>query len=384
MKGVLSIALVMLLSSTVIMGGDTTVDSTVSGAPAPIVQTLEVEEKEVIGLDETDYITWYGRVVHDQDGSVGFNYASSGFEVKVRATSLTMKFGTVNYADAGSRNYVTVIVDNDYASAKKFGIEMDDKELTIKLDGNLHTVKVLKNTEARPVQLSLKSLSVNGTFAGVDARPERFIEVYGDSITCGYGIIDTDHYGNFSTDTEDALKTYAFLTVKELGADWSVMSRSGAAIKQNDWGSSDTIPNFMVRTGMYNYTPYENPRIPQVVVINAGTNDTTYILNGNTTQPTKQEKEDAYVAAYIRFIEDIRERYDGVKIFICNGMLRAESEMKPALERVIEGAGGDDITYVSLPWMLNYDIGADGHPGANTHAAAATVLTNAIKNKMGW
>jgi len=364
-------------------------------------ETLAVSDeagKQSISFDDEDYITWFGRVEHGTDGTVAFNYCATGFEVKFRGTRLDITLGTNGFLGAADRNYVSVMVDGAaYNPSNKYGVEMDGKVINVFADSGEHTVKLLKNTETRNANLSLKGLSTDGVFLKVGERRARFIEIYGDSITCGYGNIDNvdNKYGSFSMATEDNLQTYGFLTAEKLGAECSIMSASGHAILKSAFSDPSlpkdpiTIPEMMTRKSYYNAENYVNPRNPQVVILNCGTNDNTYIQQGSTSA-IKQQREDNYVSAYIQFIRDIRTRYHGVKIFICNGMLTEEAQMKPALERVIAGAGGSDITYVSLHNMwytfggVYGDIGADGHPGVKCHADAANILSAAIRNVMGW
>ena len=56
------------------------------------------------------------------------------------------------------------------------------------------------------------------------------IEFLGDSITCGYGIDESDPAGSFSTSTENFSKTYAYLAAKSLNADYSAISFSGYGV----------------------------------------------------------------------------------------------------------------------------------------------------------
>ncbi len=364
---------------------------------------LASEEKTSIDFDDDNYITWYGRVEHLSKNEVSFNYCATGFEVKFRGTELAITLGTTGFIDADHRIYVSIMVDGEtYNPINKYGLEVDNKVIIVKAEQGEHSVRLLKNVETREnIPCSLKALATDGAFLKVNARSERFIEIYGDSITCGYGNIDNKFngsdkkFGGYSTVTEDTLQAYGYLTAIKLGAECSIMSASGHAILKSAFSDPSlpkdpiTIPDMLTRTSYYNATPYVNPRNPQAVVLNCGTNDTTYINNGSSAAEIAQ-RETNYVNAYIDFISAIRARYPGVKIFICCGMLTAESVMKPALDRVIAGAGGNDITYVSLHNMwytydgVYGDIGGDGHPGAKCHADAAEVLSSTIKSVMGW
>lgn len=344
----------------------------------------EITEKSEILLDDEQFIHWYGRTETLESGAVGFDYTASGFEVKFRGTVLEMNFTSTKYDSDTLRVYLTVITDGeDYRTAPFYALDESEKTLSVKVEEGEHTVKVLKRSEASQSRVRLDSVITDGVFLKIDGRNDRFMEIYGDSITCGYGNVDSVQTDGFSTRTEDGLATYGFIASEMLGAECSILSCSGMAICQNVWNSELKIPDLLNRSSYYDATEYKNKRIPQLVVINGGANDNTYINQASGAE--KQSRKQAFIQAYANFLKALRTKYPGVKIICCTNMLNEGETMEYLIGLAINEAGYDtDLVLLSLPSYAGDGIGADGHPTYITHEKAADVLANKIKEEMNW
>lgn len=331
------------------------------------------------------FIKWFGRVDNMTDGSVKFDYTASGFEVKFRGSKLMLTLDSTNYNNASFRAYVTVIIDGeDYKNAKYYALDEQNKLITLELSAGEHTVRVLKRSEALRSSASLKKIETDGVFLQPDARRERYIEFYGDSITCGYGNKSSSTNDPFTTATEDGLATYAFLTSEGLGAECSVISQSGIAINKN---VNEDVLNLPALVGKRSYTDpgeYKPERTPDVVVIYGGVNDRNYLTaapNGTESGARAQ----AFIDKYAAMLEDILMRYPGVTIFCCCGMYDETSAMGILIKRAINKVGSENVVYTVLPAMEGQDgRGSQGHPTYISHEKAAAALTTAIKTKMKW
>ena len=92
-------------------------------------------------------------------------------------------------------------------------------------------ISALKLSEAKHSSFALKQICTYGTSKAEPTDEKNLkIEFIGDSITCGYGIDEPDYYAGFSTHTENFMKTYAYLTAKELDADFSAVAFSGYGV----------------------------------------------------------------------------------------------------------------------------------------------------------
>ncbi|MBQ2712720.1 MAG: hypothetical protein IJF71_05010 [Clostridia bacterium] len=347
-------------------------------------QNKPVAEKEEITLNDTEFITWYGRTDALPDGSVSFDYTASGFAVKFRGTSLSMRFTATNHSSDTACPYITVITDGeDYLQAPVYALNEQSKTVTVEVAEGEHTVRVLKRSEAAQSRVQLNGVSVDGVFLRMDERKERYIEIYGDSITCGYGNINSTETDHFSTATEDGLHTYGFMAAEALNAEASILSVSGIAVNMNVWNGAIKLPQLLDRASYYNASPMQNRRIPDVVVINGGANDNTYI--NQATGAEKEARKQAFIAAYAAFLTKLRAAYPGVKIICCTNMLNEGGSMEYLIGLAINAAGYDtDLVLLSLPSYIGDGVGADGHPTYVTHEKAAAVLEQKIKEEMQW
>lgn len=374
---------VMALSACACSAGAGSGDSESEGGSVSSGRT-EITEKEEISLDDEAFILWYGRTEAYKDGSVGFDYTASGFEVKFRGSRLEMNFTSTEYADEIRRVCLTVITDGeDYRTAPVYALDEENKTLVVEAEEGEHAVRVLKRSEASQSRVRLASLSSDGVFLRADERSERFIEIYGDSITCGYGNVDSVQTDDFSTRTEDGLATYGFIAAQTLGAECSILAGSGMAVCRNIWGSELKIPDLLARRSYYDPSEYESGRIPQVVVINGGANDNTYISQAAGAE--KEARKRAFIEAYAAFLSALRARYPGVKIICCTNMLNEGETMEYLIGLAINEAGYDeDLVLLSLPSYVGDGVGASGHPTYITHEKAAEALANKIKEEMDW
>ena len=118
------------------------------------------------------------------------------------------------------------------------------------------------------------------------------IEFVGDSITCGYGVDDENYEHHFSTKTEDVTKAYAYKAAEALNADYSMVAISGYGIisgytEGDEPIPEQTIPQYYDTLGFsYGGFGASKPqdikwdftkRQPDIIVINLGTNDSSYI-----------------------------------------------------------------------------------------------------------
>ena len=119
--------------------------------------------------------------------------------------------------------------------------------------------------------------------------------------------------------------------------------------------------------------------VPDLVVINLGTNDASYTKGDST-------KIDEYKEAYIDFIKDIRSKNPEATIICSLGMMG--QDLCNAVEAVVKSytklTGDSKVTYLKFANQSMSDgIAADWHPSEKTHEKAATLLTAKIKSIIG-
>ena len=235
----------------------------------------------------------------------------------------------------------------------------------------LHEIRILKQTEPQNSLCLMKSMSFNGTLCTAVKDDELYIEFLGDSITCGYGNL-TQGGGNETGSAfyQDGTKTYAFLAAEQLGADASVISCSGIGIDKgwtsfNEMAFYTKASYFRDKTTEYSFS---NVRVPDVVVINLGTNDNS---RGSTEAQFKQNAKE--------LINFIRKSYgNNVSIvWAYNMMGDCCFEWTSA---VLAELGGEANGLYSVQLVQN-NAGGNGHPTLQAQIDNAAKLAEFIKTK---
>ena len=337
-------------------------------------------------------VKWLGRHYYDNLAEgVFFSQSASGFEVKFYGTRLTVQLSHTNVM-CGS-NYLAVAIDSAYKieDLKTVSITQDTETLTLaeNLEEGNHVVMVYKKDESVCGKLYLQSLETDGYIYKRSDVKNLKIEVFGDSITCGYGV-DSMLEPNeaFDASTEDVCDTYAFLTAKALNADLSVLASSG-------WGmcrglSPDSaIPQWFKKADVQSQTEWNVAAdAPDIVLISLGANDNTYINEGATAEEKEKRLAD-YKRAYVNFVSELIEVYPEASIVCCYGFLN-EIGVYESIENVVKGfqASGAKVYGVRVRAATSFlPLALHGHPSKSAHRSAAqTILSfleeNGIANRV--
>lgn len=257
-------------------------------------------------------------------------------------------------------------------------------------------VRIVKLSEAAygdavifPIELE------EGESISPSAERSMKIEFIGDSITCGYGVDNTNPESEFSTSTENVMKSYSCRTVELLGADYSMFSASGYGIISGytDDGTlnpHDVIPPFYGSFGdsLYCVSGEKKPQdiawdfsrfVPDAVVINLGTNDHSYCLDD-------AERRQSFEDAYLDFICTVRSKNPGAMIFCVLGIMGAElcPQVRNAVQRYCSETGDIRIrTYEFAAQDGRLGFSTKWHPSEDTHLYAAESLAEFIREEMG-
>ena len=156
-----------------------------------------------------------------------------------------------------------------------------------------HTIKVVKQTESNYTLTDLMELTFLGSLAAAPAQKDLYIEFIGDSLTCGMGNLpkldgtyESDNNLAQTSPYEDGTQSYGYIAADKLNADVHIISEAGIGLSAT-W--FDPMPDFYKAasykrstTAMYNF---KSARVPDVVVINLGTND---FSRGSTKEQFEQ------------------------------------------------------------------------------------------------
>ena len=321
--------------------------------------------------EHTDALKLYGRM-SATDTALTCDFAASGIEFNVTAVgAVKIKIKYVQQTVESGKNddvYLAVIVDG-MTDLKQYKVPKGQTvELTVAKFSTLgeHNIKILRKTEIKNGLLDLESVTFAGKFETAPENKELYVEFLGDSITSGYGNLTTNGTSSpQDSDYKDALQAYAYLTAQALGADHSLVSNSGIGLTKGY--RVMTMPAFYEAESYYRSTTkaYTPARVPDIVVINLGTNDQS--KSADTTAFKNDVK---------ALIENIRALYGkDCPIVWAYGMMKDGyiSYVKEAT------AGMDKVYTVELPKNTQ---GGNGHPNLAGHKTASEQLTAFIKENV--
>ncbi|WFB36276.1 GDSL-type esterase/lipase family protein [Kiritimatiellota bacterium B12222] len=222
-----------------------------------------------------------------------------------------------------------------------------------------------------------------GTTVEKSADPSRRMLVIGDSITCGYGNMADDVSEGNTLKNENAWMAYAPLTARHFDADLVMLCWSGRGLYRNRSIQGDTegtLPKLFdaILPGQASPLWDHSAYVPDVVVINLGTNDST---DRNGEKPTLS-KED-YVNCYQDFIRRIRVTAPESTVFLTLGPM---NNAPITLDWLEAAAAPFENVHPFLYKPLNgaEDIGGHYHPSLIKHEKMSEELIREINAQGLW
>ncbi len=324
---------------------------------------------------------------------LALDHSASGVEFNVTLTAPSDVNATMA---AGDGIFFTVYIDGVRQDKRIQFTAMRGTTQTLakQLSVGTHNIRLVRETENAKGAFTLASLSFKGVFAEKPQDKPYYIEFLGDSITCGTGNLHkylegatnpyeimanqngtcTDTMGdNNPTDEQSATYSYAFLAAEALGADASLICRTGIGLI-GGWGS--TMPDYFEFTSAIRdetitgvYIPDQKP---DLVVINLGTNDVYTHDSGTYNEDFK--------IAVKWLIQIIRWKYNDsdLKILWTSGMM---NHAKKALVQQAIDEMNDENLYTFFDYASTAG-GHNGHPTYPAHQAAAELLAAYIRENI--
>jgi lysophospholipase L1-like esterase len=304
-----------------------------------------------------------------------FSYSETGFVASFTGTGLTVQLSD------GGELYYTAVVDGTTVNAMLHG---GNGTVTVTAASNLsadtHTLEFYRQTESAQGITTFKGITVTGGALNTPpAAPGRLIEIIGDSISCGYGDLCSSAGSGYKTSQQSAYDSWGAVAARSLGADVSIVARSGIGIYRDNTGSkTNTMPNVY---GQTHYSPAApawgfSPK-PQAVIINLGTND---FQQGDPGRAN-------YEGAMLSFVQTIRSKYPDAYIFLTIGSMLSGSSYTSCstyLQDVVTQSNDPKASYFALQTQASADYGCDTHPNVNRQKIMGDAAAAAIKAKLGW
>jgi len=351
-----------------------------------------------------DNVKIFGRANYYEDGEyLWFGITAAGIEFKFTGKTVTIDV-TADSSSTSNDNPARYAIYADNKLYVDSVISKEKSELTVEFDKSAeHIVRFIKLSESSNGTLRITDIKAN-TNKIVPTEPgKKKIEFIGDSITCGYGVDGTE--GAFSTKTEDGSKTYAYKVAQKFNADFSLFAFSGFGIisgytadgKRN---TVSTLPQYYDKLGFSWYTQFGsdqtqisdvkwdfNEFVPDLIIINLGTNDGSY-LNSVSGEENKQSERKAFAAEYEVFIGTVRDAYPEANILCTLGIMGQDlyPEIEEAVKNYKEKTGDEKVNAFEFNQQdINKNgKGIDWHPAPQSHVDAAYELIEEIENRYGW
>ncbi|MBO4541466.1 MAG: pilus assembly protein N-terminal domain-containing protein, partial [Bacilli bacterium] len=320
---------------------------------------------------DNPFVHYLGRNFHENQ-KVRLDNEGSGFEVCFEGTSLKAVMAGMSSSWYGF-TMVSVLLDDEIDTTKRvITLNHSSKEaeytLVENLTPGLHRVRLLKRTENLSTYLTLSKLVTDGAFHVVGAGRKLKMEVYGDSITAGYGNLRGSLSDQTSAIYQSGLQTYASYAALELGAELNIQARSGIGIytANNDIGEGNHVKDHYDKVNYdgehhWNFDNYT----PDIVLINLGTND--------YWDPRFNEQ--TFKTNYVNFVSALANEYGKETSFVL---------LSGLMEQQVDGflSGIKATLEASLPnafYQYQFSQCNNGHPLYGEHAKASDELIRLIK-----
>lgn len=325
-----------------------------------------------------------GRVLDTNPNDLQWSWSASGAVIAFDGTSCSARLS------ARGAIYRVRVDGADYGTLDLSSNSDTLHVLASGLDSGSHVVELRLRTEAQYSTARFHGFRIDGVPGTAPEASSRRIEFYGNSITCGYGILDSVNTHPFSIQTEDEGRTFAAHASDSLGADRHTVCWSGKGVVQN-YGqdtANPTLPELHRQILTWDANdPWDFSRwIPQVVVIDLGTNDFS------TVAPDSAKFHNTYAA----FVDTLHARYPSARFVLVDGPMLSDgypagmnalSTVRKHLDNIVTAAvaKGISATHLKLtPQDGSLGYGADWHPSRDQAKLNGQELTTHLRGLMGW
>lgn len=201
------------------------------------------------------------------------------------------------------------------------------------------------------------------------------MELIGDSLTAGYGIEGESATCEFSGGTESFYGTYGAIAGRNLDAAVHAVAYSGKGVFQNYGGDqNEVVPELWRRTltndasSVWDFSKFT----PEAVVVNLGSNDfSATIAQGD------------FVGAYAAFLGEVRTRYPSAFIF-CVTWADWGQTYEEWVKTAMAQTGDTHLRHVGFSIDPADGLGCDYHTNLVTNAKLGALLTQVIRDELGW
>lgn len=329
-------------------------------------------------------IRYVGRYDGREPAGPRFNWTMAGFVAKFQGTS-------INAEIEGGGNRLQVVVDGEPTRVVTVKKEQKVYTLATELADGEHKLEVYNRTEAGTGTFKLLGLQLEAgkkLLAPPPAADKRIL-VIGDSISCGYGNEVKGPGGGNPPDKQNGYMTYGAIAARDFNAEVQVVAWSGRCLYPGN-----TIVSLYDQglAGDGKSAVDLTKWVPQVVVIDLGTNDFRSV-KPDESKWTDKDKEfmQKWTEAYKAFVGTIRKTAPEAHIFIAIGPMWTAPDTVwdkycKQVVKELNDAGDAKVYYLRFPVQdANKDgLGGDWHPTVKTHKKMGALFSKNIAEKLGW
>jgi lysophospholipase L1-like esterase len=317
-----------------------------------------------------------GRYDARDPAGVKLSWPASGIRARFSGSQLS-----VTLRDTGASEYDVVI---DGAPPTLLRLQKGSQSYVVATgmaDGE-HEVTLTKRTEAFVGTTQVLGFAPASALIGTPASASsRRIEMIGDSMTCGYGVLGANEACSFSPTTESEPAAWGALAAAALDAEHTAIAWSGIGVYRDYPGTTppDTMPDIYARSIATDPTSIWTPSLfmPDVVVVNLGTNDFA-----GTPDPASE-----FEAAYRKFLGTIRAANpDAFIVAATSPMLDGtrHAEQLAAIQSAV-AAGDPKMSVLDLAVDQGKNgYGCNYHPNTMTQQQMAAELVAHIRALTNW
>jgi hypothetical protein len=334
-----------------------------------------------ISADHSQFL-YTGRVDFSNAKSPSLSWPGTSIKANFSGKSLTVVLD-----DSAGKNFFNVIIDGK--DTHPFVLQTKQGEHSYLISNSLtegpHNLEIYKRTEGAEGASQFKGLQLanKASLLTLPQRPERRMEIYGDSISSGAGNEAADNGEDDLASEKNNYLAYGAIAARALNAELHTISQSGIGVMIS-WFDF-TMPQFydqLSAVGNNNSSWDFSSWTPHLVLINLMQNDKWLIDNEKRLQPLPNDEQ--RIAAYQQFIQTIRSKYPKAQIICALGSMDAtETEKWPNYVRQavknLQKQGDTQLDTLFFPFT-----GYGQHPRVAQHQANANQLTAFIREKMQW
>ncbi|APC39753.1 SGNH/GDSL hydrolase family protein [Clostridium estertheticum] len=325
-------------------------------------------------------VRYIGRFDFSDARGPKFAWPASTIYAKFYGSSVSTKIRSLG------DNYFIIIIDGEVVINSLKLSEGEEKIFLLASELILgeHEVSIIVRTEFYLGTAQFLGFDFDKGKILTPATPlNRRIEIVGDSISCGFGNEAENREIEYSPKYDNSYLSYGSIAARDLEAEYIIVARSGfGLIRSYDGNKLNVLPEIYPRILPDKDDTWQfESFIPQVVVINLGTNDFS-----SGFIPNREE----FTVAYIKLVNKVHKNYKEAKIICAIGPIidgNALTVTRDYIKNdVVNKLNKDNEINNKWLYFLEFDhqvesdgYGINGHPSLKTHEKMGRSLADFIR-----